>query len=105
MALNQTKFACHEQQGASYLVMRFIRSTLLLLILCPCAWARYPAALEKTYTGRHQEEFVTQYDRVRLLVNQAQLEASSRLGLMQYREGFQYPLIIRFEDGAPAGIE
>src|ERR1019366_6042066 len=77
----------------------------LLFALSPCAWARYPAALVKDYSGRHQDEFATQFDRVRLLVNEAQLEASSRLGLMQYREGFQYPMIIRFEDGAPTGIE
>jgi hypothetical protein len=85
--------------------MRFIRLAFLLLAASPCAWARYEAALVKDYTGRHQEEFVTQFDRVRLLARQAQVEASARLGLVQYHEGFTYPLLIRFEDGAPAGIE
>jgi hypothetical protein len=42
---------------------------------------------------------------VRILAQQAQIEVSSRLGLLQYREGFENPLFIRFEDGAPEGIE
>jgi len=66
---------------------------------------RHEAILIKEYNGSHQEQFTEQFDRVRLLVRQAQLEASARLGLMQYQEGFQYPLTIRFEDGAPRGIE
>ena len=79
--------------------------SLAPVLLCCPAWARYEAALVKDYAGRHQEEFVTQFDRVRLLARQAQLEASARLGLMQYRQGFTNPLIIRFEEGAPSGIE
>src|ERR1700674_5507255 len=78
---------------------------LILFAGCPSAWSRYPAALEKDYTGRHQEEFVAQFERVRLLTRQAQVEVSSRLGLLQYREGFESPFLIRFEDGAPLGIE
>src|SRR5450755_3323294 len=110
MRENQIKFACYGQQDQAYswTVMRIRRIanlSLVLLGLSPSAWARYPAAMEKVYTGRHQEVFATQYDRVRLLVNQAQLEVSSRLGLIQYREGFVYPLVIRFDDGAPSGIE
>jgi hypothetical protein len=85
--------------------MRCFRAILLTFLLCPSVWARYPAALVKDYTGRHQEEFTTQYERVRLLVKQAQLEVSARLGLIQYQEGFQYPLFIRFDDGAPPGVE
>ena len=42
---------------------------------------------------------------MRLLVRQAQVEVSARLGLIQYREGFQYPLWIRFVDGSPPGAE
>jgi hypothetical protein len=85
--------------------MRSFRVLLIVLFVSPSVWARYQAGLIKDYSGRHQEEFVTQFDRVRLLVHQAQLEVSSRLGLLQYREGFQYPIMIRFEDGAPLGIE
>jgi hypothetical protein len=66
---------------------------------------RRPAVLMKEYTGPYQSEFATQFDRVRLLAHQAQLEVSARLGLAQYREGFQYPVIIRFSDGAPEGLE
>src|SRR6266446_2267346 len=64
----------------------------LLFTFSPCAWARYQAALVKDYTGRHQDEYITQLDRVRLLARQAQVEVSARLGLIQYREGFEYPL-------------
>jgi hypothetical protein len=66
---------------------------------------RQVASLIKDYQGTHPAEFNAQFDRVRLLVRQAQLEVSSRLGLLQYREGFQYPIAIRFEDDAPAGLE
>ena len=59
----------------------------------------------REYAGPYQTEFAAQFDRVRLLVRQAQLEVSSRLGLLQYQEGFRYPLTIRFDDGAPAGLE
>src|SRR6266436_1523037 len=85
--------------------MRFLRPFILIFTLCPCAWARYQAALVKDYTGRHQDAYITQFDRVRLLVRQAQVEVSARLGLIQYKEGFQYPLLIRFDDGAPPGVE
>jgi hypothetical protein len=85
--------------------MRIFRLGIIFFACSTHAWARYEAALVKDYTGRHQEEFVTQYDRVRLLARQAQVEASARLGLVQYHEGFTYPLLVRFEDGAPAGIE
>jgi hypothetical protein len=77
----------------------------LLWVLALPAQARYQAALIHDYPGRHQDEFITQYDRVRLLTRQAQLEVSTRLGLLQYREGFDSPLVIRFEDGAPEGLE
>src|SRR5437016_9158179 len=85
--------------------MRFFRLFIICFALSPCAWARYPAALVQDYTGRHQDIYVTQYDRMRLLVRQAQVEVSARLGLIQYREGFQYPLWIRFVDGSPPGAE
>jgi hypothetical protein len=67
--------------------------------------ARIPATLIKEYTGSHPDVFTAEFDRVRVLAHVAQVEVSSRLGLMQYREGFQYPLTIRFEDGAPPGLE
>src|SRR4029077_18607640 len=66
---------------------------------------RVAATLAQENHGPHQTEFTSQYDRVRLLVRQAQLEVSSQLGLIQYREGFQYPMTIHFDDGAPAGVE
>jgi hypothetical protein len=85
--------------------MRRLSIFVVIFFVCPFAEARYPAGIEKEYSGRHQEEFIAQFERVRLLTKQAQLEDSSGLGLLQYQEGFQYPLIIRFEDGAPLGVE
>jgi hypothetical protein len=66
---------------------------------------RHQATLMSDYQGVYQADFTAQFDRVRLLTQQAQLEISSRLGLIQYREGFQYPIVIRFQDGAPPGLE
>jgi hypothetical protein len=82
------------------------RQLLLIFFACvPCAWARYEAELVKAYSGPHQDAFTLQYDRVRLLAREAQVEDSALLGLLQYHDGFQYPLLVRFEDGAPAGVE
>jgi hypothetical protein len=67
--------------------------------------ARQAAVIDQDYQGKHPGEYAAQFDRVRLLVHQAQLEASSRLGLLQYREGFQFPITILFEDDAPLGLE
>ncbi len=81
---------------------------LFLFIFGPNARAdtsRQDAMLFSEYHGVHPEEFAAQFDRVRLLIRQAQLEISSRLGLFQYQQGFRCPLTIRFEDGAPVGME
>jgi hypothetical protein len=74
-------------------------------VLADPASPRQEARLVKDYRGAHEDAFNAEYDRVRLLVHQAQLEVSSRLGLLQYRQGFQYPLTVRFEDSAPVGLE
>jgi len=75
-----------------------------LALPAPAA-SRQEATLAQDYHGAFPDVFTSQSDRVRLLVKQAQLEVSARLGLVQYQEGFQYPLEIRFADGAPAGVE
>jgi hypothetical protein len=69
------------------------------------AVARQEATLVRDYHGAYEPQFNAQFDRVRLLVRQAQLEVSSRLGLIQYTNGFQYPMTIHFEDSVPAGLE
>lgn len=78
---------------------------LLISLAVPAGAERHEAVLKKDYKGSYQREFATQFDRIRLLVNQAQLEVSSRLGLIQYREGFQYPMTIRFDEASPANLE
>ncbi len=97
--------ACSEQEFETYCRMRFLQTTSAILLLSTSCWARYEAALIKEYNGSHQESFFAQYDRVRLLTRQAQLEVSSRLGLLEYKTGFASPLLIRFDDGAPGGME
>src|SRR5262245_3428181 len=85
--------------------------SLALLLLTGTAFTsfadgdRQPPVLDQNYKGSHKTEFVTEFDRVRLLTQQAQLEVSSRLGLMNYRDGFIYPLTISFVDGVPPGLE
>jgi len=83
----------------------WLTGILLLMAGAPLPAARYPAVIDTSYKGAYRDSYLRQYDRVRLLVRQAQLEVSARLGLIQYREGFQYPLTIRFEDDAPSGLE
>ncbi len=85
--------------------MRVLQTFFLLALCGATAWGRTGPVIIKTYTGQHQDHFISQYDRVRLLTRQAQLQASARLGLLQYREGFSFPLTIRFADGAPQGIQ
>ncbi len=85
--------------------MRFLLLFPLISALPLASQARESAELVRDYHGTHQDAFTLQFDRVRLLVRQAQIEASARLGLLQYQEGFQYPIRIGFEDGAPLGIE
>jgi hypothetical protein len=67
--------------------------------------SRREATLDRDYHGSHDADFASDFDRVRVLTRQAQLEVSSRLGLINYRDGFQYPLTIHFADDAPPGIE
>ena len=87
--------------------MRLFRvaSLLIALPVLLAAASRHEAVLSPIYRGAHLDLFNGQFDRVRLLVHQAQLEVSSRLGLIQYQQGFTNPIMIDFEDGAPAGLE
>jgi len=81
----------------------------LFLVFSTTLWAdsqpRFSAAFQTSYDGAYQDLYRDQVERVRLLIRQAQLEVSARLGLLQYREGFRYPLTVRFADSAPAGVE
>src|SRR5438105_4706335 len=73
--------------------------------LVPQPPSRQAATLVRDYHGAHEANFASDFDRLRLLTQQAQLEVSSPLGLINYRGGFQYPLNIRCADGAPSGLE
>lgn len=66
---------------------------------------RFEASFQTTYIGTHPDLFTQQQDRVRLLLHQAQLEISSQLGLLGYREGFRCPLTVRFDDTPRSGVE
>ncbi len=84
-------------------------ASVLLVCAVPLSWGepaqRFTASFQTSYAGSHSELFARQQDRVRLLVRQAQLEVSSRLGLLQYQEGFRCPLTVRFDDTAAPGVE
>jgi len=67
--------------------------------------ARFSASFQTGYQGHYQNLYVQQVERVRLLLQQAQVEISSRLGLLQYREGFRLPLTVRFADETAPGAE
>jgi len=89
--------------------MRRLLAGLLLASVSP-GWAdapspRFSAAFQTTYNGNYQDLYRDQVERVRLLIRQAQLEVSARLGLLQYQEGFRYPLTVRFADTAPPNVE
>ena len=84
--------------------------TCLFLACGPLLWAdspspRFSAAFQTSYSGAYQDLYRDQVERVRLLIRQAQLEVSTRLGLLQYQEGFRYPLTVRFADNTPPNAE
>jgi hypothetical protein len=83
----------------------FLLVIVLVLPLPGSPEPRFTASLQTSYTGAHQDLYTQQQDRVRLLIQQAQLEISSQLGLLQYQEGFRCPLTVRFDDAAAPGVE
>ncbi len=91
--------------GSTNSLFLCLLSASLLCLSSAFAAPRQEAVIHTDYQGADPTAYATQYDRVRLLVKQAQLEVSSKLGLIQYQEGFQYPLTIVFQDGAPTGLE
>ena len=72
---------------------------------CMADEPRHAATFQTDYQGPYRDLFAQQAERIRLLVQQAQLEISSRLGLFQYREGFRLPLSVRFADVTQPGVE
>lgn len=74
-----------------------------VLVGVPARAVRHEAVLQDSYQGTRPADYTHIRDRVERLVKQAQLDVSVALGLIQYKEGFQYPLHIRFEDAPPAG--
>jgi len=90
--------------------MRPAQLFILLLFSCliqpQAATAdRNGAEIQSVYEGRNPDAFAQVQDRVVQLVKTSQLEVSVGLGLQQYREGFQYPFQIRFEDSPSPGFE
>lgn len=66
---------------------------------------RTPPRIDPIYTGGHPDQFSVLLDRVRQLAPQSQLDISARLGFVEYRSGFRYPLTVHFTDGGPEGTE
>lgn len=84
-----------------WMILGCLAPALLLADSAP----RYTASFQSSYDGTHTDLFAQEQDRVRILINQAQMEISSQLGLLQYQEGFQCPLTVRFDDRAAPGVE
>jgi hypothetical protein len=85
---------------------------LIILLLALAAFVRaqepaprFFAVLQTTYDGNHPDLYAQEQDRVRILIRQAQLEISSQLGLLEYRENFRRPLTVRFDDAPVRGLE
>jgi len=63
------------------------------------------AVIDTNYKGGFPNDFPVELNLVQTLVPVAQQEISTNLGFLQYQEGFQHPVVIRFSDGAPATAE
>src|ERR1051326_462875 len=88
--------------------IQLLWGVVLMAYLSPSAGfadARYTTMLQNGYDGHYPDLYRSEFDRLRLLVNQSQLEVSSQLGLLNYREGFRVPLVVSFADELPPGTE
>lgn len=66
--------------------------------------SRHPVTVDEEYRGPHQELFTRLKWEVPILLRQTTIDLSVKLGI-PFRDDWRYPLIIRFVDTAPFGIE
>jgi hypothetical protein len=79
----------------SWILLACITSGPALLAI---AGPRPPAVISMDYAGNRRLDFPPLADRVRLRVTEAPTRIATRIGLVQYQAGFQYPLTVRFVD-------
>lgn len=86
--------------------MRTVKSFLLILLffLPLKAQDRHEWTLDENYSGAYPQTFQKLKWQVPILMRQTMINLSVKLG-MNYQEGWQYPIQIRFLDGAPGGAE
>jgi hypothetical protein len=78
-----------------------------LLVLSAASIHAEPPALRdpillEAYDGGFKDDYIQELTRVRTFLSIAQQNIATQLGLSQYGRGFYHPVMIRFDDGAPA---
>src|SRR5689334_3762645 len=66
--------------------------------------ARQEWKLDDTYNGVHRTEYDQLRWKIPSLMRQTEINLAVRTGL-NFQDGWRYPLLIRFVDGAQPGIE
>ncbi|MCG3203572.1 MAG: hypothetical protein KCHDKBKB_00242 [Elusimicrobia bacterium] len=90
--------------------LRLSRNVSFLLILCCVSpsWStdvsRIAWEFDETYQGPYQNSFNKLRNEVPILMRQTMIDLAVRCGLSFY-EGWQIPLVVRFSDQAPFGVE
>jgi hypothetical protein len=82
----------------------FFWSLLLLTSLYADAPARTPWSLQDTYTGSHQASYEKLRYEIPNLMRQTTLDMAVRCGL-DFQDGWSVPLVVRFVEGSPDGVE
>lgn len=64
----------------------------------------YEWKIEDLYTGPHQDDFNRLRYEIPNIVRQSEIDIAVTMGL-NFQEGWNHPLVIRFVDGSPSGVE
>jgi hypothetical protein len=60
--------------------------------------------LDDTYTGAHADDFNRLRYEIPILMRQSEIDIAVATGL-DFQEGWSHPLLVRFVDGSPPGVE
>jgi hypothetical protein len=85
---------------------RFAALLLLLASALPCRAGAplHQWKLDENYGGSHTGDFERLRHEVPILIRQSLIDIAVRMGL-DFQEGWNHPIIIRFVDGSPSGAE
>jgi len=65
---------------------------------------RYDWKLDDTYSGAHMADFNRLRYEIPILMRQSQIDIAVATGL-DFQEGWRHPILVRFVDGSPMGVE